>query len=117
MFYFVLYFSEKADELQAKLFAAEDQVKYFEEVTKQYQMDGYISVQPPMLTDAVLAKELKEKEERLDQLRSALVEKESSQIGISEENITLKKDIDTMRNLIVALQTQVCLNSSHFLIN
>ncbi len=56
------------DELTAKLCHAEDVGKYHEQVIRQFQSEGFVNVQPPMLTDALLAKEMTEKDNQLKQV-------------------------------------------------
>uniref|UniRef100_A0A914XIE1 Uncharacterized protein n=1 Tax=Plectus sambesii TaxID=2011161 RepID=A0A914XIE1_9BILA len=62
----------QVDELTAKMCEQEDVINYQERMINQCKTDGFVSVQPPMLTDHLLAKELRDKDTVIKKLHESL---------------------------------------------
>uniref|UniRef100_A0A915HJ38 Optineurin n=1 Tax=Romanomermis culicivorax TaxID=13658 RepID=A0A915HJ38_ROMCU len=98
--------SEKSDEIYARMYDTEDRLRQYEDVIQRLsQNDTPANMQS--CTDAILAKELRDKDDKVFQLEKECIEKDAMILNATEENLKLKNENRNLSNFVAALQAQI----------
>lgn len=91
----------------AKLCEADEKLLFYKRLTDRLQEGSAMPSLNQESVDADLARELSEKDLKIQQLERQLQEKDDSLIALNEDYKRLKVDSENMNSLIIALHAQV----------